>query len=179
MKKSSVLFVVLVLVGGVAAFAAAAADAPQQATPTFYKDVLPILQDKCQSCHRPGGANLGGMVAPMSFTEYKETRAWAKSIARQVEAKTMPPWHASAEFHNVFENERTLDEKQIATLVSWATNGAPAGAEADAPPAKEWTGSVDGWTIGKPDLVLSMGTKYFVKDDVEDQYITFFSKITK
>ena len=65
----------------------AAADAPQQATPTFYKDVLPILQDKCQTCHRPGGANLGGMVAPMSFVDYKETRAWAKSIAKQVDAE--------------------------------------------------------------------------------------------
>ena len=125
MKKSFSLLVVLMLVGGVAAFGAAA-DAPQ-ATPTFYKDVLPILQEKCQTCHRAGGANLGGMVAPMSFTDYQETRAWAKSIARQVEAKTMPPWHAAPEFHGVFSNERTLDANQIATVVSWATNGAPAG----------------------------------------------------
>jgi mono/diheme cytochrome c family protein len=178
MKKSSVLFVVLVLVGGVAAFAAAA-DAPQQATPTFYKDVLPILQDKCQTCHRPGGANLGGMVAPMSFVEYKETRAWAKSIAKQVEARTMPPWHASPEFHGVFVNERTLDDQQIATLVSWATGGAPAGDLADAPKPREWPANTEGWQIGKPDLVMNFGDKYFVKDEVEDQYITFFSKITK
>jgi mono/diheme cytochrome c family protein len=177
MKKSCSLLVALVLVGGVAAFGAAA-DAPQ-VTPTFYKDVLPILQEKCQTCHRAGGANLGGMVAPMAFTEYKETRAWAKSIAKQVEGRTMPPWHAAPEFHGVFENERTLEPNQIATLVSWATNGAPEGNAADAPPARDWAGNVDGWTIGKPDLVLSMGTKYFVKDDVEDQYITFFSKITK
>src|SRR4029450_252014 len=107
MKKTCFLLVVLALVGGVAAFGAAA-DAPQ-ATPTFYKDVLPILQQKCQTCHRPGAATLGGMVAPMAFTEYKETRAWAKSIARQVEAKTMPPWHAAPEFHGVFVHERTLD----------------------------------------------------------------------
>ena len=176
MKKTCLLLVVLMTVGGVAAFGAAA-DAPQ-ATPTFYKDVLPILQQKCQTCHRPGGANLGGMVAPMSFTDYKETRAWAKSIARQVEAKTMPPWHAAPEFHGVFSNERTLDANEIATVVSWATNGAPAGNEADAPPAREWAAYADGWSIGKPDVVLTFGEKYFVKDEVEDQYITFFSTIT-
>jgi mono/diheme cytochrome c family protein len=176
MKKSFPLLVVLMLVGGVAAFGAAA-DAPQ-ATPTFYQDVLPILQQKCQTCHRAGGANLGGMVAPMSFTDYQETRAWAKSIARQVEAKTMPPWHAAPEFHGVFSNERTLEPNEIATLVSWATNGAPAGDQADAPPAREWTANADGWSIGKPDVVLTFGEKYFVKDEVEDQYITFFSTIT-
>ena len=37
---------------------------------TFTKDVLPILQENCQVCHRPDGANLGGMVAPMAFTTY-------------------------------------------------------------------------------------------------------------
>src|SRR5262245_6551668 len=176
MKKSFSLLVVLVLVGGVAAFGAAA-DAPQ-ATPTYFKDVLPILQQKCQTCHREGGANLGGMVAPMSFTTYRETRAWAKSIAKQVEGKTMPPWHAAPEFNGVFSNERTLEPSEIATLVAWAADGAPAGNEADAPPAREWPADASGWSIGKPDVVLTFGEKYFVKDEVEDQYITFFSTIT-
>jgi mono/diheme cytochrome c family protein len=176
MKKTCLLLALIVVAGNAAAFAAAA-DAPQ-ASPTFYKDVLPILQEKCQTCHRPNGANLGGMVAPMAFTTYEETRAWAKSIARQVDSKTMPPWHAAPEFHGVFANERTLEPNQIATLVSWATSGAPAGDVSEAPPAREWPASADGWSIGTPDVVLSMGDKYFVKDEVEDQYITFFSTIT-
>jgi mono/diheme cytochrome c family protein len=177
MKKTCLVLAFTVLAGTAAAFAATAADAPQS-TATFYKDVLPILQENCQTCHRPNGANLGGMVAPMAFTTYQETRAWAKSIARQVEAKTMPPWHAAPEFHGVFANERTLEPNEIATLVAWATSGAPAGNEADAPAPREWPATSDGWSIGQPDLVLSMGDKYFVKDEVEDQYITFFTKIT-
>ena len=63
---------------------------------TYYKDVLPIIQENCQSCHRESGANISGLVAPMSFMNYKETRPWARSIARKVESKEMPPWFASA-----------------------------------------------------------------------------------
>ena len=33
-------------------------------TPTFYADVLPILQENCQTCHRDAGANMGGQIAP-------------------------------------------------------------------------------------------------------------------
>ena len=87
----------------------AAADAP-----TFTKDVLPIIQQNCQVCHRDGGANLSGMVAPMAFTTYEETRPWAKAIGKQVLNRTMPPWHAAPEHAGVFNNERALTEDEIA-----------------------------------------------------------------
>lgn len=150
----------------------------QSAAPTFYEDVLPVMQDNCQVCHRPGGANLGGMVAPMAFTSYDEARPWAKSIAKQVEARLMPPWHASANQHGVFENERTLADAEIDTLMRWAKAGAPAGDPAKAPAPKVWPEN-NGWSIGEPDLVVDMGTKYFVEDNVEDHYITFETEITE
>ena len=68
------------------------AGASQAAPPTFNADVLPILQENCQLCHRSGGANLGGMVAPMAFETYDETRPWARAIAKAVAEKSMPPW---------------------------------------------------------------------------------------
>ena len=174
MKRAIMLCLALLLLPAVA-FAAAAADA--SAAPTFYADVLPILQDNCQTCHRPNGANLGGMVAPMSFTDYEGTRPWAKSIAQAVEGRMMPPWHASPQHHGVFVNERTLAEEEIATLVAWARAGAPAGDAAAAPPAREWPET--DWLIGEPDLVVDMGQDYFVADDLEDQYIYFESTITE
>ena len=185
MKKSTFLPLSVL---GLALLAAALLAAPVTASsnnnakdvvekPTFYKDVLPILQKDCQVCHRENGANLGGMVAPMAFSTYQDARPWAKAIAKQAQARTMPPWHASADLHGVFSNERTLDEGSIATLVNWAKAGAPAGDVADAPPARDWPSS-EGWTIGEPDLVLDMGQKYFVEDDVEDQYINFETEIT-
>ena len=95
----------------------AAAQDSAKARPTFYKDVLPILQDNCQVCHRPMGKNVMGMVAPMAFMSYEEVRPWAKSIAKQVRAKEMPPWDATEEFQGVFSNERTLTEGEIETIV--------------------------------------------------------------
>ena len=147
--------------------------------PTFYKDVLPVMQANCQTCHRAGGANLGGMVAPMAFTSYEETRPWAKSIARQVTARTMPPWHASDAQHGVFVNERTMADADIQTLTNWVKSGAPAGDPADAPPAIEWPQVEGNWAIGKPDLEIFMGDKYFVEDAVEDIYVTFYTPITE
>jgi mono/diheme cytochrome c family protein len=135
-------------------------------TPTFYKDVLPLLQQNCQTCHRPSGLNLGGMIAPMPLVTYNDSRPWAKSIAKSVENREMPPWHAAPQYHGVFLNERSLDDAQIATIVSWAKAGAPAGSEADAPPPLEWPSSE--WSLGQPDLVLKLAEPFHVKDDLRD-----------
>ena len=104
------------------ASAAAAADAP-----TFYKDVLPILQANCQTCHRPGE------VAPMSLLTYEQARPWARAIKTAVVSKQMPPWFADPGYGH-FSNERRLVEREIDTLAAWADGGAPAGDPATAPP---------------------------------------------
>ncbi len=154
--------------------AAAQAGAPTDggATVTFYRDVLPILQDNCQECHRREGANYGGMRAPMAFTSYEDTRPWAKSIAQQVVAREMPPWDAHPRHNGQFKNERVLSDGQIDTLVRWAALGAPAGDLTTAPPERSWQVE-GGWLIGTPDLVVPMPEPYFVADDVQDLYAAF------
>ena len=64
--------------------------ATEQSTVTFTKDVLPILQENCQSCHRPG------QIAPMSLLTYKDARPWAKAIKTAVATRKMPPWFADS-----------------------------------------------------------------------------------
>src|SRR5512142_1340314 len=54
---------------------------------TFAKDVAPILQAKCQDCHRAGS------MAPMSLVTYEDVRPWAKAIRERVSTRQMPPWH--------------------------------------------------------------------------------------
>ena len=120
------------------------------ATVTFYKDVLPVLQKNCQTCHRPGE------IAPASFLSYESTRPWAKSIKTAVLTKKMPPWFADAHYGK-FSNDRSLAESDIHTLVSWVDAGAPAGDTKDAPKPVDW---VEGWRIGKPDAVISMPIEY-------------------
>lgn len=137
------------------------------ARPTFTKDVLPILQENCQTCHRPAGRNMSGMVAPMSLMTYEEVRPWAKAMARAVQDRIMPPWHATDATHGVFKNERTLTQKQIDTIIRWVETGAARGDAADAPAPVQFR---DGWYMGDPDLVLSFNEPYFVEDHVEDLY---------
>src|SRR5208337_3715225 len=103
------------------------------ATPqvTFYKDVLPVLQKNCQTCHRPGEA------APMPFLTYDETRPWAKAIKQAVDTKKMPPWFADAHYGK-FSNDRTMSQPDVDTLNKWVDAGAPAGNSEDAPKPIDW-----------------------------------------
>jgi len=144
---------------------------------TFHKDVEPILQENCLECHRSAGTNTMGMVAPMAFESFDATRPWAKAIAKQVEARTMPPWHASEEFTGVFANERSITEDEIETLVTWAKTGTRRGNPDDAPPAVTFSDS-DGWGIGEPDLVVEFPEPYLVADNVEDEYATIMVELT-
>src|ERR1044071_1255362 len=100
-----------------AAMAGFAGAASIPANPTYYKDVVPILQARCQGCHRPGEA------APMSFLTYRETRPWAKAIREAVLTRKMPPWLADPHYGK-FANDRSLTQAQIATFSAWAAAGA-------------------------------------------------------
>lgn len=143
---------------------------------TYAKDVMPILQENCIECHRPGGANLGGMVAPMAFTSYAETRPWAKSMAKVVAARKMPPWAAAAEHDGSFIGERLMTDEDRATIVQWVETGAARGNPKDMPAPLEFSAS-DGWTIGEPDAVLTMPEPYFVPDDLLDATKYFPTKV--
>ncbi|HYL72765.1 MAG TPA: thiol-disulfide isomerase [Bryobacteraceae bacterium] len=150
---------------------AAVACAATQTKVTFNKDVLPIVQKHCQNCHRPGE------VAPMSFLTYNEARPWAKAIRQAALTKKMPPWFADPHYGH-FKNDPSLAQSEIDTLVAWADAGAPEGNPKDAPKPIDW---VNGWGIGKPDLVLSMPTDYQVPitGTVEYQYIVIPTGFTE
>jgi hypothetical protein len=122
------------------------------ASPTFTKDVAPILYKHCASCHRPGD------IAPMSLLTYEEARPWAKAIREQVASGQMPPWHAEAA-HGVFSNDRRLSDLEKAALLGWVNAGALKGDPKDQPPVPKFT---EGWEIGTPDAVISMPKAYEV-----------------
>src|SRR5271155_2216118 len=114
------------------------------AAPTFYKDVLPVLQRNCQSCHRPGQA------APMTLVTYQDARPWAAAIKQALLTKKMPPWFADAAYGH-FANDRTLAKADIDTVGGWGEGGAAAGNPKAAPRPIEFA---EGWNIGKPDVIL-------------------------
>ncbi len=126
-----------------------AADA---AVPTYTKDIAPIFQQKCESCHRADG------MAPMSLTNYEEARPWIRSIAQRVSSHVMPPWQIDRTVGiQKFKNDRSLSDAQIATIVAWANGGAPKGDMKDMPAPISWPEG-QGWTMqakyGAPDLTV-------------------------
>jgi hypothetical protein len=124
-------------VGSVAALAA------DTAPVTFHKDIEPILQRNCQSCHRPG------QVAPMSFLDYQSVRPWAKAMKAATLAHKMPPWFADPNYGH-FTNDHSLKPAELELIANWADNGAPEGEVKDAPPPRHWP---EGWMI-QPDLII-------------------------
>ena len=139
---------VLAAVAAAPAFAQAPASAP-----TFTKDIAPIFQAKCQSCHEPGS------IAPMSLVTFKDSRPWARSIKSRVETRQMPPWHVDRSVGvQKFKNDMSLTDDQVATITRWVDQGAPEGNAADFKPKAVatglyWQGERDGY--GPPDLVIT------------------------
>jgi mono/diheme cytochrome c family protein len=136
----------LVALAAAAPLSTTSVSAAAAAAPTFNRDVLPILQKNCQECHRPGA------IAPMAFVTYKDTRPYARAIAKAVVNRTMPPWFADPSVGH-FKNAKVLSEGEIASITSWVEKGAVEGEAKDRPAPVDF---VDGWTIGKPDIVVTM-----------------------
>jgi len=130
------------------------------APPTFYRDVLPILQTHCESCHRADG------IAPMAFGTYDDARPYAAAMRNVTQNKSMPPWFAVPGIGH-FSNDPSLTAEQIATLAAWADAKAPAGDARDAPPPVHWAES---WTIPQPDLVVKMATGVALPADGDVDY---------
>ena len=154
------IFGVAALFAGAVALLGAGLRPAPTSRPTFYRDVLPILQAHCQVCHRMGE------IAPMPLVTYAETRPYARAMARDATSHKMPPWFADA-CCGKFSDDPSLTEAQIATLRSWANAGAPDGSPRDAPPDPHW---VEGWNISQPDLILQMLTPVTIPADGTVEY---------
>ena len=136
------------LILGIAAMAASVRTVAQEsksAAVTFNKDVLPILQKNCQTCHR------SGEIAPMPLLTYKDARPWAKSIKTAVLTRQMPPWFADPSYGH-FANNKSLSDADIKTLVAWADTGTLEGLAKDAPVPRVFQ---EGWNL-KPDMIIEM-----------------------
>jgi len=130
------------------------------APPVFYRDVLPILQQHCQGCHR------AGEIAPMPLVTYDDVRLRANKIATAVTQRKMPPWFADPRFGH-FSNDPSLTPDEIHKIVAWANAVAPAGNPKDAPPPREW---VQGWNIPEPDVIVKMPKPVALPADGDVEY---------
>jgi len=166
---------------GSAAVAAAAvltsSLAAQSAAPgrevTFAKDVAPILQKSCQSCHHPGTA------APMSLITYQDARPWARSIKQRVSLREMPPWHLDKNVGiREFKNDISLTDAEIDTIARWVDGGTKQGDPKDMPPPLTFHEykSDDDWFIGKPDLIVTFDKEMTMYANGPDWWINKFAE---
>jgi peroxiredoxin len=129
---------------------------------TYYRDVLPILQNRCQTCHRPGE------VGPFSLMTYRQAKNWGEDIKSYTQKHIMPPWKPvdSPPFHN----DRSMPDREIATLAAWVDGGMPEGNSSDGPPPKVFP---KGWQLGTPDLVLTLPEDFTVAAEGRDLFRCF------
>jgi hypothetical protein len=132
-------------------------------TVTFARHVAPILQKRCEECHRQGG------MAPMSLATYEEARPWARAIKEKVVKREMPPFHATGAVGR-YHNDPRLTDAEIATITNWVDGGVPKGDPKDLPAPRVWKNE---WKNGQPDLVVKVAQPYAIKPSRKDQYVFF------
>lgn len=132
-------------------------------TPTFHRDVLPLLQNRCQNCHRPGG------IGRVPFFDYTEVLAWAHQMRDSIETRTMPPWKAQPGYGD-FKDSRRLSDTEIQTFTQWVDAGMPEGNPVDQPEPLTFPKN---WTLGTPDLILEPEAPYPLAALGRDEYRCF------
>src|SRR6185436_20123758 len=125
---------------------AVSAQTSRKQSVTFTKDIAPILQRSCQSCHRPNA------LAPMSLITYEDARPYAASIKRRTAIRsrqgTMPPWYIEKDLGiQHYKNDISLSDDDIAKIAAWVDHGTPRGNPADMPAPLKFAGG-NAWTIG-------------------------------
>jgi hypothetical protein len=113
---------------------------------TYSKHVAPILQARCQVCHRPDQS------APFTLMTYEDAAKRGRMIKEVTTQRRMPPWHADARYGR-FSNDRRLTREEVNVLSAWVDGGMPQGDVGDLPKPVAWP---KGWSHGTPDLVLEM-----------------------
>ena len=144
---------------------------PRPAAPTFSKDVAPIVYRNCTTCHHPGG------LGPFSLIDYDSAKDETDKIEKAISTGYMPPWHAEGP-RGVFRNDRRLSDADKKILLDWIAAGAPPGDSKDLPPRPEYTTA---WSIGTPDLVVSMPEDFTVpaSGTIEYQYFQVPTNLTE
>jgi hypothetical protein len=161
-----------VTVGGRQSAVSAQPPAPSPKPPvTFARNVAPIFQQKCQTCHHAGTS------APMSLVTYDEVRPWARSIRQRVANRDMPPWHLDKTVGiKQYKNDRSLSDDEIATITRWIDNGAPLGDAKDMPAPRTFASEAE-WYIGEPDLKVTTPNDFTMYPTGPDWWIDQFADV--
>src|SRR6266550_2627847 len=133
--------------------------AQSSSTPTFTRDVAPIIFKHCTTCHHPTGA------APFNLITYADVRQRATLIAAVVKSRLMPPWKAEPGYGGEFIGQHPLTDAELDTIQRWVRSGIAEGNPRDLPRVPRWTA---GWQLGEPDQVVTLSQPYLLPPDGGD-----------
>ncbi|MGC2448653.1 MAG: tetratricopeptide repeat protein [Candidatus Sulfotelmatobacter sp.] len=134
-----------------------------EAIVTFNRDIAPIIFHSCSTCHRPGEA------APFSLLTYSDVKRHARQIADITRSRAMPPWLPEPQ-ELKFADEQRLSDAEIDRITKWVEQGEVEGDAKDLPPAPKF---VEGWRLGKPDMILTASKPLTLPPQGTDTYWNF------
>ncbi len=114
---------------------------------SYAKTIAPIIQQKCATCHQPGG------IGPMPLNTYEQIKGFSPMIREVIRTHRMPPYLAD-ETVGQFKDDDRLTPDQMKTLVHWIDGGSQRGPGED--PLKKIAFKAPEWPLGKPDVVLNI-----------------------
>jgi tetratricopeptide (TPR) repeat protein len=130
---------------------------------TYNRDIAPIIFRSCSTCHRPGEA------APFSLLTYSDVKRHARQIVEVTQSRAMPPWLPEPQKLK-FADELRLADAEITLIQRWVEQGEVEGAAADLPAQPKF---VEGWRLGKPDLILTADKPLTLPPSGTDTYWNF------
>jgi hypothetical protein len=134
---------------------------PSAGALTFYRDVLPLAQKHCTSCHTPGG------IGPFSMSSYDDAKAHAQVIHDYVQSGLMPPWKPADGCRDL-RDKRSLTPAEIDVFTGWAAGDTAAGDPADAPTAPPGTAG-----LPEVSVEMQMAAAYTPPSGETDHYQCF------
>ncbi len=135
--------------------------AAEDSSPTFNRDIAPIIFQNCSACHHPKGSG------PFSLLDYPSVAKRARQIAEVTEDRFMPPWKPDSGYGPELMHSRRLDDDAIHLLAKWYESGAP---EGDEPLAMDPPAFKDGWQLGEPDLVVTCEIPFMLPAEGKDVF---------
>ena len=119
-----------------------------KATPSYAKDIAPVLAENCATCHRAGG------IAPFAMDSHAMVQGWSPMIREVLMTKRMPPGQIDGHIGE-FINDRLVDSEDVRNIIAWAEAGAPKDGDVD--PLTLLTWSTSKWSMGEePDYIIQV-----------------------
>jgi hypothetical protein len=127
---------------------------------SYANEIVPILKERCVSCHMEGG------IAPFAMTNHQMVQGWSPMIREVLYTKRMPPGQIDNQYVHDFRDVAHITVEETQKLVQWIDNGAQNSDSTD--PLAEYKPEIVKWAYGEPDLLYKIPAQQIPATGVQD-----------